>query len=147
MFLILNEIRVAYTGKRLWVRLKKKHSVNKEDCLVLMPHVDSEINLSTVKHLKSYLRRKAINRALVVTNDFNAIASLKQLESENDELKIDIVETTIDKIQNICKYYRMIHFHKEIIVVSIEEPFGSKGLLGKTAITIDDMVKYSILGW
>jgi hypothetical protein len=131
---------MAWRGKRIWNRLKRKYSIGYGDCLVIMPHDDKVLNLCALKYLPSYMARKYTDRAFVLTGVKDMSDRIQDFEN------MVCILVSEDEIKLILKYYCLKEFRKMTVVVSFDEPYGSDGLLKKTGYTLDDLVASCIYG-
>lgn len=128
-------IQEALQGKELFEKYKEQYHISENDCIVLLLQESIEVNRLLLKYLPEYLKRKYLERAIVfcVENEESPIENL---------IRISMTE---DKIKAMVRYYRLLSFHKNIIVASLKEPFGNGNIVGKQRITLEDYVKDAIL--
>ena len=52
------------------------------------------------------------------------------------------IESVDEKMMTeLVSYYRLQQFFRNIVVITMEEPFGTGGIVGKCGITLDDYVR------
>ena len=145
---LYGHFQMAFHGRRIWKGIKKQYAPDaKTTVLLIFPLHDSELNRCALTHLPAFLERKLYSRALALVCDRGTHDELKQLSAGMKAAKIDPVLLSDEDISVVCKYYRLIQFFDNIFVVSLEEPYGSKGLIGKKHFTLEFLVKNSIFGW
>jgi hypothetical protein len=145
---LLESLLAVWRGKRLWRRVKRERRVDAASCaLVLMPQSDLELNTCALRHLDGYLRQKYLKSALVLTHDRAVLAAARELASAPPGSGVRAQLAPERDIGCICKYYCFAQFAKHIVVVSLDEPYGSGGLLAKKGCSLDDIVTGSILGF
>ena len=132
---------MAWQGRRIWLKLKKQYRIIDDVCLVIMPENDDEMNLCALNHIDNFLKKKHLQKAIVVTiNKHNDLFKLQNSD------KIDIVYISDRDIELLLKYYLLVMFKDNISVISLSAPYGSKGLLKKPGVTLDYLVELYILG-
>jgi hypothetical protein len=144
---IIRSFFAAYKGKRFWKSIKREYRIQENDFLILAPDSDAELNRCAAAHLYDFLKRKYARRVVIITSDKDMIKAL-QNNAGLRNLQLDIVLSSLEqKIEDLCKYYCFVQFHRNITVVSLKDPFNNgRGLLNKKGFTIEMLVKYSILG-
>lgn len=126
----------AMTGRKRWLTIKDKYSFDKSDTLVIFPSVNDELNNCALKALPEYLEKKYLKRALIL-HFGNLIADLKMNH-------IEYIHQSYDDVRNILYYYRVVQFEKNIVIISLDEPYGSGNQVGNNGIGIEDYVKNAI---
>jgi len=141
MFDELDEIyEEALRGREYWIKLRDKYQIGKEDALIICPSRSDELYYSALKWLPEYMEKKYVNRAVVIREEE------KQRIEQQCICKGEIIFETLEekRIYEILKYYRLIQFTKNIVIVSMDVPFGNSHFIGKKGIEVDDYVRNAI---
>ena len=147
---VIGHIRLSLRGRRIWFRVRKQYSVGDATCLFLMPHDDSELNLCALRYLNPYLVKKHFNHAILLTGNKEVKETLEFMHKEDAKkvtLKIDIVIMPYDDILAVCKLYQLAQFFEDVKVISLDEPYGSRGFIDKKGYKVDDLVSHMLFGW
>jgi hypothetical protein len=145
---LYGHFKLAFEGGRVWKRIKKQYKPDKKiDALFLFPHDDMGLNMCVINNMEQFINRKLYLHALLIVRDEETSNAAGQLLELNRTGKYYVCVITDDEMIALCKFYRLVGFFHNIRVVSLDEPYGSRGLIGKKDYTIDFIVKYSILGW
>ena len=137
---IMEKFNTALHGRELWIELKRINQIDENWILILFPVDDSNLINAALKELPLYMRRKYLNSALLIGDNNNVVIDEISVEGLNVLSK----HISPEDIESILSYYRLQQFFKNIVVVSLNEPFGSDALIGKKGITIDDYVRDAI---
>lgn len=126
----------ALKGRELWLKIKEKYQVSNEDVIVLVREPGDEMGQEVIRQMNSYLNRKYLKRAIIITQETNACNTVSNI-LYHTELK--------DGIKCIEQYYRLAQFTKNIVVASGDTPFGGDGIVGKNNISVAEYVADAIL--
>ena len=126
----------AEKGREIWDDLKLKYRVTESDVIVIVGSLDKEFVSKSIDCLREYTDRKNLKREIIVC------CRNEQMESNDDRRVIYKVEN--NELNNLLRFYRMIQFTKNIVVLSLEMPFGNKGILEKVGITLEDYIRDAI---
>ena len=129
----------AKRGREVWIYLRKKWGIDDNWFLVLFPEKNDCINEIALRKLDDFLERKYVDNALVVHYENYLINKL-----ENTKNNIVFEDVKENDMLDMIKYYCLQQFFKNIVIVSIEQPFGSKGLIGHLGITLEDYIENAI---
>ena len=127
----------ALRGRELWLELKEKYQIDAEWYLILMPLYDKELNQKAIYYLSDFMDRKCVQNVLIIYL-WGTYLPFKQ--NKNSE-KIYIESISESRMAELITYYRLQLFFRNIVVISMDEPFGTKGIIGKCGITLDDYIK------
>ncbi len=145
---LYKDLECAKKGREIWLEIKEKYSFEPESgCLVLMPSADKQLNQAAMRHLPHYMERKYLDKAVVICMEEKLLIEEMQKGKPAEEnntagrtRQIITVQLEADKIAQLLKYYRLIQFTKNIVVVSLEEPFGNANIIGREGITLENYV-------
>ena len=127
----------AMKGRDLWLSVKKVYKINEEWCVVIMPDDDLSLKKKAVDVIPEYLNRKYLKKAII-------IESWSGKSIDNDYLideRIVIKYVADEDMNNLLRYYKLNQMFKNVVVISLKEPFGTTGIIGKCGITLDDYVR------
>lgn len=135
------DIEEAKAGRQAWLEIKYNHSFDSiNDCLVILPSQDRSLNQAALKEIPDYLVRKYLGRAIIVSSDM-----LREDERQiAEKRKLIFVHLGEKQCNQLLKYYRLTQFTKNILVVSLEEPYGNGNIIGKEGITLEDYIRDAI---
>lgn len=125
----------ASRGKKIWHKIQKKYHMENE-FLILLRDTEKELAKSALSYLQEFIKKKYSSGAVVVTTNKDFIT-----EYSNLQCNINFELVSPEQEEFLVAYYCLYHFYDAVIVVSLNEPFGSYGLLEKETITLDDMVR------
>lgn len=127
----------ALCGRTEWIELKEEYQIDNEWYLILMPSYDEELNQKAIYYLRDFMYRKYVEKVLVI----HLLGTSLHFKENMDNKKVFIKSVSKGKMRELITYYRLQSFFRNIIVISMDEPFGTKGFIGKCGITIDDYIK------
>lgn len=132
--ILQEQYKLAMEGKRCWLDIKKMYNIKCEDCLVILPSDNYELNKCAIKYLPVYMEKKYIRKSFLVSkSDLNIV-----------DKQVTVIKLTFDKIQALLKYYRLLQFTRNVVVISLESPYGNENIINKEDISMDDYVKDAI---
>lgn len=132
--------QLALSGREVWIRLKETYKINEYCFLVLCPSDEILLNKAAMENLDEFLKRKYIKRAVVVS----IYTDIRRLCEDSKQAEIQFVCISQEEMEGILKYYRLTQFTQNIVVISLEEPFGNGNIIGKEGITLEDYVRNAI---
>ncbi len=130
------EISEALKGKVIWENLKQKYQITESDVIVLIESKDKEFVSKSIELLREYTDRKNLKREIIICCDGASIYTC-------DNRRI-IHDVEYGELNKLLRFYRMIQFAKNIVVISFNLPFGNKGIIGKVGITLEDYIRDGI---
>lgn len=132
---------VALEGRKCWLKLKAKYYLDTDWYLIICPTEHKELNACAMENLCEFLKRKYKNKVLIVS-----LSEQKKDYAKQREISFEIVEEVLsnEEINSLLKYYRLLQFFPNIVVISNEEPFGNLNIVGKKGITMCDYVNYAL---
>lgn len=132
---MFENFKLAENGKNLWKRIKEKHHYGNNDLLLLLPTRNDDMNMVAIQYLPFYMKKKYISRTFVLHNKYTGYPMKTEYP---DIIEIELLDSQMDAV---LRLYRMFQFERNIIVISPELPFATKGIIGKKGIGIEDYVK------
>jgi hypothetical protein len=132
--MMIKKIFKALSGRRYWIKLKRKYKLEKGYYALLMPDADEELNSECLRHIDDMLRYKKGKGAIILTN--------QNIKSE----RYNVLSITKTKLNNLLSYYDILRFSKSFILVSLKYPRGNDlfKTIGVNGITKEDVVCLSI---
>lgn len=134
--ILKEEYQIAESGRKIWLSLKEIYAIDENVYLVIFPMNDHEFNEIALRYLPEFLKRKYINRVVVLHNSQN----LSLTSMNNSGIHIEYNEMSQENLDSIIKYYRLVQFAKNIVVISVKEPFGNANIINKAGISVDDYI-------
>lgn len=115
------ELYIAKEGWRLWQKLKRKYSITDMIGLILFPSADMTVNREAAALLPDYMEHRRLQKLVAVTDRRETVNILENIPYGNVFLE------KISNYEMICllSCYRLICFCSNVVVVSLEEPFGN----------------------
>lgn len=129
----------ALEGRRMWLEWKKKYALDNHCGLILFPSLCKELNEAGSRQLPSFMKRKYLKKALALYTQEMPVPLVT-----GEGFEIITVGIAKEKMEALLKYYCLIQFTKNIVVISTEEPFGNNGIIGKEGISLEDYVRNGI---
>ena len=137
---IEDKFEEAKIGKEIWDRLKSKYGITESDVIVIISDDSSEFISKSIKYLREYTKKKNLERELILYCDASPLDD-KYDEADNQRIYIKLQEK---EIQSVLRLYRLVQFTKNIVVLSLSDPYAGAGIIGKVGITMDDYIKDAI---
>lgn len=137
---IIEKRNLALRGREIWLAIKASNNLDENWALVIFPTENVELNKTAVEYLSDYLKKKYLNGVVLLTHKYAPFIAgisidnctmVSKCLSEND-------------MEAIIMYYKLQQFFRNIVVVSIDEPFGCDAIIGKCDITLVDYVADAI---
>ncbi len=136
------DVEEARMGRQIWLEIKKKHSFDyRDDCLVILPSPKSDLNQIALEKLSEYIKRKYLKKAVIVSCYRTILESDKYI-LDHSWMEFEWIDE--GQCRELLKYYRLTQFTKNVVVISLEEPFGNKNIIGKEGITLSDYIVHAI---
>ncbi len=130
------KISEAMSGRVIWNDLKRKYKVTESDVVVIVESTDKCLVSKSIELLREYTDRKNLDREIIICCSDTQLAPC-------DDRRI-VVQKGKDELNALLRFYRMIQFTKNIVVISLSMPFGNKGIVGKVGITLEDYIRDAI---
>lgn len=134
------EFQLAYEGREYWINLKERYEIDEYCYLILCPTDNSSLNRIAMENLTDFLTRKYIRRAVVLLTEGESAEDYPR----SADMDIRFIQADKKEMECILRYYRLTQFAKNIVVISLEQPFGNENIIGKKGITLTDYVKDAI---
>ena len=130
----------ALTGRRQWLKIKKKYDIENGKYVLLMPENDRELNeiaLKCIDHLLKYRNGKSV---LILTQDDWVLENAKNFSNNI----VDTLKITDKQTNYYCYYYYYYRydFSERFLIVSFTKPYGN--VLFK-AVNINGITKENLL--
>ncbi len=125
----------TFQGIVWWREISHQYKLKRTDYVVVLGK-DYALNQEVVNCLPNFIKKKYANRVLIIGSD------LMNYRMSDD--KLVLIEYTEGKVEALLQYYKFNEFWG-IIISSLDEPFGSYGLLEKRTINLKDIVENYIL--
>lgn len=137
------DIEAAKKGREIWLEIKKQYSFEPiHDCLVVLPSREKELNSSALEEIPAYMQRKYLYKAIIIST-----ADVPRVESEQsivEERQIFFKQLEEIRCGQLLKYYGLTQFTKNVVVVSLNEPYGNGNIIGNEGITLKDYMRNAI---
>lgn len=135
---IQHDLELAKKGRDIWIDIKNDFSYEAlSGCVVMMPTDNRELNRAALEKLPDYMEKKYLKKAVIICRKDMEIL---QTHLEKINAAIFIKQLAVSDLECLLKYYRLVQFTKNIVAVSLEEPFGNAGIIGREGITLKDYV-------
>lgn len=129
------DLEQAKKGREIWLGIKSDLQYEPvSGCVVIMPTADWELNRAALEKLPGYMGRKYLEKAVVACRDGMELP-------QAGRGGISVRRLSIPDMECLLKYYRLVQFTKNVVVVSLNEPFGNAGIIGREGITLGDYVE------
>ena len=133
----------AECGRLIITKLKRHFQLDDQVCWVILPTNDEKLNrLATGDILFSYLTDKYISRCIVLLKTETRLPEPTQLSQRNWQIYYQ--RLTVQEIDAVLSYYRLVQFASDVHVACLEEPFGCPGWIGNYGITLEEYVRWVI---
>lgn len=134
------EAQAAISGREYWLCLKEKYLPDKETGLIIVHTKEPDMIDTAIRLIPVYLERKYLKRVLVVTDKETAV----KIKEGGKPAPVTFVTVRREQMEELLAYYRLVQFFHEIVVISVEDPYGNAHIIGKAGITIEDYVKNAL---
>lgn len=116
------------------------------DCIVLFPEDNREVNIYGMKYLDTYLQRRCSENAIILTSD----SFVKKTILEYSEHVKKVIYIEKEKMERFIGLYELYIFAPNLVVVSLQFPFcrNALGQIGIKHTTVEQLIAigvYSIL--
>lgn len=137
------DIEAAKKGREIWLEIKEQYSFEPvNDCLVILPSQEKRINQAALREIPDYMQRKYLHQAIVISISGMPLTGSELKSSEEQQVFYKQLEEI--QCEQLLKYYRLTQFTRNVIVVSLDEPYGNGNIIGKEGITLDDYIRNAI---
>lgn len=137
------DIEAAVKGREIWLRIKEQYSFEMiNDCLVIIPSLDKELNRAALEEIPNYMYRKYLRKAIIISSTDLPLIESGQESAEKQQMFYIQLERV--QCEQLLKYYCLTQFTKNVIAVSLEEPYGNGNIIGKEGITREDYIRNAI---
>lgn len=130
----------ALAGRCIWKKIKESNNFTNRDGLIIFPSNDFNVNSQVITLMPDYKKRMVLKRIVLVTDQENVI---HMVENVGDK-EIYWERIAHEEMEQLLKYYRLVHFCGHVSVVSLEEPFGNTSLLYDAGINLSSYILSAI---
>ena len=135
------DYEIASEGRRCWLSLKEKYDLDMDWYLIICSTENKALNDCAMENLCDFLERKYKYKAVIVSFYNQKEIDINE-QAKYWEIKKELLSKK--KVDTLVKYYRLLSFFPNIVVISDEEPFGNLNIVGKKEITMHDYVNYAL---
>lgn len=128
-----NKYNVIKEGWSFFAEIKKKYCLNEDDYIILFPNDMEELSNMVIDNIEMLKRKKYAKRFFFICCNQDNLHT----EKRDDTIWICCSQKELDAL---VTYYTLVDFFANVIVVSFDMPFGSKGIIGKKGISLRDYV-------
>ena len=142
----------AFLGRRYWLRVKRKYSVEEKGVyVILMPDADREFNESALRHIDDFLEYRKGNTAVILTTD-EWVAGNSRSFSKRIQAVERVSQQVCRHIFSFYYYYYRFGFSERFILMSLQGGYGRRLALAENVngVTKEDMAcigLYVIRNW
>ncbi|WP_026521610.1 hypothetical protein [Butyrivibrio sp. VCB2001] len=131
----------ADRGRKVWIKMKEEYAITSIDSLLIFPEDDPELCISAINLLDKYIAKKKYSRAFVICEN-----GLYQQELQRYVKKTEycFVPLSQEDFSCLLRYYRLVQFFANIVVVSCNKPYGSRGLIESGKVTVEDYIENTL---
>lgn len=127
----------AIRGRQFWLELKRKYNYdNEKSCLIIFPCDDVELNNCAMDKMNDFIHRRFYSDVIVLHSDNIVVDSIAP-----EDYNLYFEDAKQGDILDVLQYYRLVQFTKNIVVISMDTPYGSRGLIGNAGIVLADYVE------
>lgn len=138
MVALQEEFDKATEGRNIWLLLKEKYEIKNSDGLFFFVSNDYELCNAALELLPIYKKNFKLEKIIALTGD----DTIYKMLNKNED--ICSVQMTEEKILKMLYYYRVVNFFKNIVIVSLDEPYGNDFLIKNLNVDLNNFVKLSI---
>lgn len=124
----------AMSGRQAWKKIKKDTHL-KEDGYLLLYAGEEDLFMQVMRYLPEFVQKKYASMAVVV------VPEGMHVHVPKSDRKIQIASLPEKKLEALLRFYRLSSFFDHVIPISLNEPFGSYGLLKKHGIQLADLIR------
>jgi hypothetical protein len=136
--IFIENIENAKKGMEYWHKLKNELTLGDNECVLLFPSINREINYTCLLYLNQLLKHRHYENAVILCIDKSIIKNAKRFSSNIRK----VVEISRDDAICLMKYYSLFEFSNRFFICSLDEPEGRMGelLLEKWKFPMHEMV-------
>lgn len=137
MMIMLNNLKILLAvirGKLAWNGLRKSLNITQERYVIICLHKEGKIIKDYLDNLPRIIEQKRMERPIILTDDFEIVNEY----GDRSDCLVLFLDT--QKIDDVVKYYLLREFKERIVIVSLNAPFGSYGLIEAEKVRAEDMV-------
>jgi hypothetical protein len=136
--MIAKRLGAALSGRRIWLKLKRKYNVDNDLYVLLMPEDDRELNEQALLHIDDLIAYRRA-RGVVILTDREWVMENAAAFSAGILAVNAVSEKEIDAV---ISFFELYAFTERLLIVSLTRPYGSKLLstVGIHGVTKEDLV-------
>ena len=113
----------ASEGLKYWETLKKELSINNNECVLLFPTFDEEVNYISLLYMNQLLSGRFFEKAVILAVD-SKVVEFSHLFSDNIRKSIVIDQ---ERATELTQCYSVLEFSNRFFVCSLDKPNGRMG--------------------
>lgn len=137
MFDLEYEYEDALKGRNIWLEIQERYHITNQWGVIFFISGDDRLNNQVVQLIPDYMKKNNLNEVLIIQEKDN-LSEVKTIENVN------YLTLHKSEITKVLKYYRLIHFCKNIVVISLEEPYGNECISKNKEIAYKDYIASAI---
>ncbi len=140
--MIVGRVLSAWRGRRLWLALERRYSINDGLYVLVFPDDDSALNASALGHVGTLIDERRARGAVVVTS---VAAVAGQARETAGVHAVDLVASRA--VDGLIALAELGDFSPRIMIVSLDRPHGRRlrRLVGHGGVTLEDVVCVALL--
>lgn len=137
MFDLEYEYEDALKGRDIWLEIQDRYHITNQWGVILFISDEYILNNEAVQLIPDYMKKNNLNEVLIIKEKDN-LSKIGEIENVKYHLLCK------SEIAKVLKYYKLIHFCKNIAVISLEEPYGNKYICKNKEIAYRDYIASAI---
>jgi hypothetical protein len=130
----LKTILVLFQGKIGWAEINYKKKTKHCHYVIFCMRKERELAKCYIRNIQQYINNKYIENPAIITDDQEVFTECQKYK------ECAVVYMATAKLNNIISYYLFRKLKKKVIVVSLNEPFGSYGLVHSGKVNVKEMI-------
>ncbi len=130
----LKAILSVTRGKCAWSRLSSRENIKREQYVIICLKKERKLTKCYMANFQTVMKKKRMDAPIILTDDTEIFNEY----GHGSEYSVIYMDSK--KLNDIVKYYLFKEFKERIVIVSLDEPFGSNGLIDAGKVCIEDML-------
>lgn len=130
----------AEKGKRSWKRITEKQPLNADICYILMPTTVEALNKACIHQIKEYVEMKYYSDFVLVSCVEN-----KRIINEYGHFSQNAIFVKQEEMEELITFFKLVGVDNNVIILSMDEPFGSGSIMQRLHIPINEYVSGTFL--